>query len=133
MTPDILRRIRDALNEAADTLTDEGYDEFPEELRDLLAALPPDPGGAMPEPWPGMVVDWYLDSARYFWRRSLVGPCHPPEPEPDSDTAPYLGPDPWRVVTDPGTMITASIAWTPNTIRCIRTPDGRVIWRAKED
>ena len=127
MSPDLLRNARQALAEYESLLADNGMPETAARAREigaLLAALPPDPGGEMPEPMCGQVVDWFIDTSRIRWRRSVVGPCHPPEPDPD------LGPGPWRVVLDAGTIIAASVAWTPATIREIRTPDGRVLWRA---
>ena len=73
MTPDLIKRIRLALVDHAYRLDGCGSSAAAE-VHDLIAALPPDPGGEMPEPMPGQVVDWYIDTGRTRWRRSLGWP-----------------------------------------------------------
>lgn len=114
MTPDTIRELRDFLT-AVSLLLSEGPRAHPSWLKtceDLLAALPPDPGGAMPEPDAGMRVTMANG------RRLLVEWAEAPT---------VVGAPWWSSFSDgDGCM------WLPNNIREIRTPDGRVLWRAEE-
>ena len=106
MTPARTKRIRLALVDHAYRLDGCGSSAAAE-VHDLIAALPPDPGGEMPEPDAGMRVTTSLGL------RTVV------------DYA-YFGEREWMFAAAPG----AVRAWTPDSIREVRAPDGRVLWRA---
>jgi hypothetical protein len=103
MTPDAITRIRAYLDRAGPGMP-EG---FVQDVNALLAALPPDRGGAMPEPWPGMLVQ---DRDGDRWPVTRVRPTR----------------DGW-LVFGAGEVWDQ---WDEVDIHEIRTPDGRVLWRA---
>lgn len=108
MSPETVHELRAFLS-AVQRLLSEGPRAHPSWLKtcdDLLAALPPDPGGEMPEPWPGMVVTIFSGA------RHIVTSAHP-------------HPRGW-LITPTG------LDWDNDNIREIRTQDGRVLWRAGE-
>lgn len=115
MSPDLIARIRRALRGYAAYLRADGLRTNAADADALLSALPPDPGGEMPEPAPFQVV---VD------RWGAILPVDRVMPPDDSRLA-----DGARSVQIGGYQEW----WSPDNIREIRTPDGRVIWRAKED
>lgn len=75
-------------------------------------------GGAMPGPDAGMRV---TDAKGERW---TVARCLPPcDDEPEGDENPWLV----RIADEPHSCV----SWHPSCIREIRTPDGRVLWRAQ--
>jgi hypothetical protein len=81
------------------------------------AALPPDPGGAMPEPDAGMRV---TDETGEKWTVGRVLPPFGDEPPGDDN--------PWRV--RPDDWATGVVGWHSDNFHEIRTPTGQVVWRA---
>jgi hypothetical protein len=113
MTPETIAQIRSALRAYRSQLVIEGNDLTARCIDPLLAALPPDPGGALPEPWPGLHVEYDEGiEGENRWRRATI----------------------WSVRPDanPKTFYcegSVSVPWTTEHIREVRSPDGRVVWR----
>ena len=108
MTPARTKRIRLALVDHAYRLDGCGSSAAAE-VHDLIAALPPDPGGEMPEPDAGMRVTLARGA------RVLVMGADPPA---------GVG-LPWTISLPGGGFA----YWTPKDVVEVRAPD-RVLWRA---
>ena len=113
MSPDLRQRILNELHAASDQWIRGSVEH--RRIAALIvdvrtAPTTPDPGGEMPEPDAGMRVT--LPNGR----RSLV----------EWAEAPSVVAAPWWVSLSDGD----GCMWLPNNIREIRTPDGRVLWRA---
>jgi hypothetical protein len=105
MSPDLLAAIRVELVVHMERYSMAGDDAQADRVAEIIAALPPDSGGAMPEPWPGMVVQIFSGA------RHAIESAHP-------------GNGRWYIVP-------TGLDWDADNVREIRTPDGRVLWRAE--
>lgn len=110
MSPELIEELRLELPHIMDRLSDVGRERWADLLDRLLAALPPDPGGEMPEPRPLVSV---RDNSGDCWAVLNI--------EPRDSGAPVV----WGICGQ-------SAPWEPTYIREIRTHDGRVVWRAGE-
>jgi hypothetical protein len=107
MTTDLLARVRAALTDHAERLDGFGSGAA-SSVRDLLDALPPEPGGAMPEPLPNYVAT-VTDG-------SLCARIDAVTAFLDGQPGAYLA------------RLHDAVRWTPEHIREVRAPDGRVLW-----
>lgn len=115
MSPDLLSKVRVELVVHMERYSMAGDDTQAERVADIITALPPDPGGEMPEPWPGMLFE-DEDGVR----RAIL------------TAAPTSGGRfaVWVDGFDDPFMWSTGRERRSAAVREIRTPDGRVLWRA---